>query len=162
MFRAIVLSFFIILLSFIPAQAADQKTSISAEAFGRLPDFKQIKLSPNGLRMASIQNLKGTLLLVTQSFDEKDKRKLYAIDFGEFEVNFFRWVSDTRLVISLGFDEVERYTRFRVSRMIAVNWDKSNLTQLIKRNNASQFHDNIISMLPDDPDHIYFSWSGSE
>ncbi|VAV95770.1 hypothetical protein MNBD_ALPHA02-183, partial [hydrothermal vent metagenome] len=47
-------------------QAAEQKPSVSVEAFGQLPSFGQVELSPDGKRVASLQNFKGTIFLVTQ------------------------------------------------------------------------------------------------
>ncbi len=133
---------------------AQVKPSISAEAFGQLPSFGQIKMSPDGKRVASLQNFKGEMVLVTQSFEATDDQKLYLIAFKDIDINWFRWVNNTRLIISVGTDKTDMGTRFRLTRMLAVNWDKTDQIQLLKRTLGSQFHDRVTSLLPDDPYHI--------
>jgi len=134
--------------------AAENETSISAEAFGQLPSFDQIELSPDGKRVASIQNFRGQLVLVTQSFGVSDSKELFISHFDKFDINWFRWINNSRLVISLGVDRSEMGTRVRLTRVLAMNWDKSDPKQLLRNNLGSQFHDDVVSYLPDDPDHI--------
>ncbi len=148
------LLFFVCINIFTPVRSAEQKPSVSAEAFGQLPSFGQIELSPDGKRVASLQNFKGTIFLVTQSFDKAESQKPVLMVFDKAEIGWFRWVSDKRLVISVGVDKSAGGTRYHVTRMIAMNWDRSEPQQLMTHNMVSQFHDKVVSMLPDDPDHI--------
>ncbi|NOZ67597.1 MAG: S9 family peptidase [Alphaproteobacteria bacterium] len=149
-FLSVVILFF---MATLPV-AAMGKPSVSVEAFGQLPSFGQVELSPDGKRVASLQNFKGTIFLVTQSFDETDSQKPVFIVFDNADIDWFHWVSNRRLVISVGVDKNDRGTRYHITRMMAMNWDRSEPKQLMTHNLRSQFHDNVVSMLPDDPDHI--------
>ncbi len=144
---------FMVLITISPV-LSQEKPSISAEAFGQLPSFGQIKLSPDGKKVASLQNFNGEMVLVTQSFEDTDGKKLHLVAFENIDINWFRWVNDTRLIISVGTDRTNMGTRFRLTRMMAMNWDKTDQIQLLKRTLGSQFHDRVVSLLPDDPDHI--------
>ncbi|PCJ36075.1 MAG: hypothetical protein COA93_01895 [Alphaproteobacteria bacterium] len=152
MFRGFFFILYLFSIGFSPA-LAQAKPSISAEAFGQLPSFGQAKMSPDGKRFASLQNFQGQLVLVTQSFEASDGQTLFLLRFNNLDIDGFSWVNNTRLIIHLGLDQVEGFTRFRVTRMIAMNWDKTDQKLLLKRNMGSQFH-RVVSLLPDDPDHI--------
>lgn len=136
------------------APAVADTSGISAEAFGTLPNFELIKLSPTGNRLAGLQIIEGHEVLVTQSFEAKDENKVHFSTFKNYRVAGFDWVNDERLVISLMIPKKIDHVRFYITRMIAMNWDKSNNIQLQRKARSSQFHSDVISMLPDDPDHI--------
>ncbi|PHZ83972.1 alpha/beta hydrolase family protein [Paremcibacter congregatus] len=136
------------------ARATETGGAISAEAFGDLPNFRLIKLSPTGKRVASLQNYQGGYVLVTQSFDKAESDAVYVSAYKGYEIESVRWVNDHRLIVTVGWTERDGFLRYRMSRIVAMNWDKSNSIQLLKRDLKSQFHSDVISMLPDDPDHI--------
>ncbi len=163
MFRGFL--FILYLFSIAPAAAyAQAKPSISAEAFGQLPSFKSIKLSPDGNRMASLRNYKGKTTLITQSMDPAEKGEWHAIAFDEGEYKWFKWLTNDRLAVSVRIPVNENGVKYITTRLFALDWDKKNPINLIKtqrrtgkniRNRVmSQFQDKVVSFLPDDPDHI--------
>ena len=164
------LLFFVCINIFTPVRSAEQKPSVSAEAFGQLENFRSLKLSPGGNRMASLRNFKGKISLVTQSMDPADKGRWYVIDMDEGEFNWFKWLTNDRLAISVRFPDRINRVKFTSTRLFALDWDKKNPINLVKtqrRHNAirhtrviSQLQDNIISLLPDDPDHILLALDG--
>ncbi|NOZ67462.1 MAG: hypothetical protein GXP00_13385, partial [Alphaproteobacteria bacterium] len=144
--------------------------SVSAEAFGQLENFRSLKLSPGGNRMASLRNFKGKISLITQSMDPADKGQWYVIDLDDGEFNWFKWLTNDRLAISVRFPDRRNGVKFTSTRLFALDWDKKNPINLVKtqrRQNAihhtrviSQLQDNVISLLPDDPDHILLALDG--
>ena len=160
--------FFFLLLScpfFLnPVYGASNKPSVSAEAFGQIENFKSIKLSPNGNRMASLRPYRGRVTLITQSMDPAEKGQWHAIAIEKGEYNWFKWITNDRLAVSIRYREAKTGVKFTSTRLFAIDWDKKNPINLVKKQRrqgfrtglreVSQFQDDIVSLLPDDPDHI--------
>jgi len=164
-----------VVISTASAHAANGKLSISAEAFGQLENFESISLSPEGNRLASLRNYKGRIVLVTQSLNPGKKDQLYITSFKEGEFNWFHWLSNDRLAVSIRFPARRYGSKSTETRLIAQNWDRKNPVNLIKRQKrkyssrgtstvswVSQFQDNIVSFLPNDPDHILLALDGKQ
>ncbi len=166
--------FFLFILSFqlilANAYGEDLKLSISAEAFGQRENFLKIKLSPNGNRMASLRSYKGKISLVTQSLDPSVNGQSYVTTFKEGEFKWFRWLNNDRLAVSIRFPS-RRYGSDSIeTRLFAQDWDRKNPINLIKRQKrmrsreltrwVSQLQDDVVSFLPDDPDHILLALDG--
>ncbi|VAV98204.1 hypothetical protein MNBD_ALPHA01-801 [hydrothermal vent metagenome] len=155
MFRCFFLFLVIYPFGFLPAFGADRKLSISAEAFGQLENFKSIKLSPDGNRMASLRNYRGKITLITQSMDPAEKGQWYVISVDEGEYKWFKWLTNDRLAVSVRFPDSDPGIQYSTTRLYAIDWNKQNPKNLVKSRRArSQFQDRLVSRLPDDPDHI--------
>lgn len=140
-----------------------------AKAFGQIPNFSRIVLSPDGDKIATLMNYNGQRILVTKSLTDPSI-KPFGIPFNEGEFRWVEWTSNDRIIAGVRFStEVKRNTslrrasrrsdlNFMSSRLVAMNWDGSEQQVLYKRNNKRrfqpQFQDTIIDMLPDDPDHV--------
>lgn len=141
-----------------------------ATAFGHIPDFAGIIISPDGDRIATLMNYDGQRILVTKSLTDPSIAPV-GIPFDEGEFNWVKWVSNDRLIAGViyaakirqqtssrgMFDTVE----FTTTRLVSMDWDGENFALLSKRNRSRgfqpQFQDNVIDMLPDDPEHVLLS-----
>ena len=161
-FIAIIL-FFIMCM---PVQA-EQKPSVSAEAFGQLAYISSLKLSPDGKKIAALMNVDGRIGLLTKKFNSNDPKDIFFTDFPKGEFNWYRWANNNRLIISVRFPSKRGRTRTRETRLVAIDWDQKNQINLIKSQRKqgkkfqSQIQDSIVSMLPDDDDHVLLSLDDS-
>lgn len=161
MLRIFFLNFIFCFAGLSVANGADQKLSISAETFGQLPNISNIKLSPNGMRVLSLARYKDQMELLVQSFDPADKKKIF---LGPRPENTWldgaSWLNNDRLVAHYGFASRRGRAETTERRIAAMNWDMTDAINLVKRQHrtasgyVSQFQGNIVSYLPDDPDHI--------
>jgi len=143
---------------------ANQKLSISPETFGQLENILNISLSPTGKRVATLRNLKGQISLITRSLDPAEKGQVFISTFEQGEFKRVHWLSDERLLFSLRFPSTRYGSKAMESRLVAMDWNKKNMVNLVKRQKrsrryeaagfVSQIQDSIVSYLPNDPDHI--------
>lgn len=161
MLRIFFLNFVFCFVGLSVANAADEKRSISAEIFGQLPSIDSIELSPNGMRVLSLSNYEGRQQLFIQSLDATDKRKAFiGPKLENAKLEGASWLSNDRLVAHYSFPSRRGRTETTEGRIIAMNWDMTNILNLVKKQRktasgyVSQFQGNIVSDLPDDPDHI--------
>lgn len=159
MFRWLVILF---LLCAIPAQAATAADTTSLEAFASLPRIVSVQLSPSGQQLALLRNQDGKSMLVTQTVAGQDSRVVVTTDNGEHVINWFTWVNDERMVVSLQVAAVSGKAEQQDTRLLAVNRDgsqqKSDLLKsssfLFAPKHVPQFQDRIIGDLPDDSRHV--------
>jgi len=141
--------------------------SSSADSFGRLAQSSNIQLSPDGSKIASFRNYQGKKALVTRSLNTTDESvKRYILNYKDGEFSWFKWVSNDRLIFGIKFAGKRDRTETVETRLFATNWDKTNVINLIKTQKyrtgkglktaikQSQIQDTIVSILPEDPDHI--------
>jgi len=143
------------------------------EAFARRPLMQQVAISPNGERIAAIVNNGSTSTLVTRAFAGGPVQTVTSTDNLEFFFQWFRWVNNDRLVLSLRFP-AKRMINFVQSqptmetRLVAVNADGSQLVNLVKAKVGSNElrwvsnQDRVIDWLPEDGKHILLSLPNSE
>jgi dipeptidyl aminopeptidase/acylaminoacyl peptidase len=132
--------------------------------FGALPEFSRPMLSPDGKKIAFVRNISDPnhLALLTTYDIEKDKTYLILrSDNDETKLNWFRWVNNDDLIISAKFGSKYRSTRYYQTRLLSMRYDAEGVKpkEMLKRDNrssarTSQFQDNVIDYLRDDPEHI--------
>lgn len=136
--------------------------------FGALPEFSRPMLSPDGKKIAFIRNISQPkhLALLTTYDIEKDKTYLILqSDNEETKLNWFRWANNDDLIISAKFGSKYRSTRYYQTRLLSMRYDAIGvkpkelikprfMTATIIGNHTSQFQDNVIDYLRDDPEHI--------
>ncbi len=106
-----------------------------ATAFGALPDFASVRLSPDGLNIAFISPTQGQgSRLVTLSLAQGAKPKAaLSVNGNPMRLGGCEWVANDRLVCNihgLVADPNLVHGLLPVSRLIAVNADGSNVRQL--------------------------------
>lgn len=135
------------------------------EHFSRLPEFTRPQLSPKGTMVGFVQNLSESGIAVLTSLNLTTGEMLYLVqsDNKEVKINWFEWINEQTLVISVRYASSRYGTDTVETRLIAVDAkkDRDESRLLIKPRNAgirdqhfSQFQDNVIDFLPDDPEHI--------
>jgi len=143
----------------IPGFAARAAEPPPVEAYGKLPAIETPRLSPGGTTLAFLSSRDGRRCLVLHRLD--DDRRTRGLCPGQYEVRWFAWKNDERLIL-------EVYTPSRLagaesrteSRLLAIDVDGAHLRDLTepRSQRAVDFgQDQVIDMLPDDPTHVLVS-----
>jgi dipeptidyl aminopeptidase/acylaminoacyl peptidase len=133
---------------------------VPVEAFAKMPAAIGVKLSPNGDYYAGLMMVGGEeRLAIVPTDGSVDKVRFVA--YGDYTPGFFRWGSNNHVVIelTLASRRGSRGTRTMESRLGVIDVETGKLDILIKHKlnrgkHFSQFQSNIVSLLPDDDEHI--------
>lgn len=143
--------------------------SLPTEYFSRLPAFDYVKLSPSGNKLAFIQNTNlqgGTTILLTYDFATRSQRIVVSSDNVKVKINWFEWANDDILLVSGRYETKRNGGRFYRTSLLKVDLTQKQLELkrvmrkrkqgmgLVKNNHVSQFQDDVIDFLPNDPKHI--------
>ena len=138
----------------------------NAEAFGKLPRVRAVQISPTGKHIVSLESFEGNTNMVMRSLVKGEEDLLYAVSYPDGEFTSIQWKTDDRLVLTMRFAAKVRGKKTKGSRLLAINWDKTDPINLAKRqvNVFGRVIDvvhqaRILSILKDDPDHILVSKS---
>ncbi len=135
---------------------------LPVEAFASLPVVENAQLSPSGEYLATQINVAGITHITTLKLGSTTKQtSVLTTDNKEFRVNWFEWVNDEQLFVSIryprtmftGTDIMER-------ELFTVKRDGSGLKKLIDLRRARwvpQFRDQVIDYMPDDPQYVLMS-----
>ena len=149
-----------------PSLAEDVTTTmlpsdIPVEAFARLDDGEQMKMSPDATKVAYIVPYKGRKHIMVQKLDGSESKLLPPIK--EADIKWFVWKGDDILLISYRYTiknlgDTTPYTRLATyslidKKMYALIRPKGNSTMGTKER-IGNVGDDIVDMLPEDPDHI--------
>jgi hypothetical protein len=93
------------------------KSSLPIEAHGSLANASKMNLSPDGQKVAFIQNVKGTLVLVIVDLNTGDKRFITKTDNLSVTLNWFDWVNNDVLLMGISSTVSKRGIRYNVSRL---------------------------------------------
>ncbi len=133
------------------------------ERFASLPFMEEVKLSPSGDYIAYIRNEKEKKYLIAQPLYDKTFKILLGGEANKLRLNWYRWVNDKRLIVSVAYPSFRDGTPTIETRLIAISRDGSDLKNITsptrfdveqRNHHISQIQDEVISILPDDPDHI--------
>ncbi len=135
------------------------------ESFYRDPILADVELSPDGTHLLALKNVRGETAILVHNLKTGEQFYPVKTDNKEFKFNWIRWANDDRILMSLRFSSSRGTTqRFDETRLLATDAKKSSPFIALVRPNEdavqgwiSQFQDNIISMLPEDPEHILVS-----
>lgn len=143
------------------------------EDFAKLPVVRSPKVSPDGTYLAYITSAfngrKSVVAHPLSGFEQGKSLILPAIK--EADVAWFRWANDERLLISYSFYGENMYYKgvnVEQTRLVSAARDGSSALNLVKASrkeklkrygrpsggSATQRQDQVISMLPDDRQHI--------
>lgn len=142
---------------------------LPAKYFGALPEYSHIALSPEGNRIAFINNItqpEQLALLMTYDLDEGKNHLLLKSDNDDIKLNWFHWANNDTLIISAKFGSKYKGNRYYETRLMSMRFDSQGKKPkvIVKPRGrtatgrggifTSQFQDNVIDYLPDDPEHI--------
>lgn len=135
------------------------------EHFSQLPKFTRPQLSPKGTMVAYVQNLQQNGIAVLTTFNLTTGEVLYLVqsDNEEMKINWFEWIDEETLVLSIRYASSRYGTDTVETRLVAIDAkkDRDEMRLLIKPKSGgisdqhfSQFQDNVIDFLNGDPEHI--------
>jgi len=137
-----------------------------AEAFGSRPGLWGLRLSPDGTKISFLQAHPSDLAIATV-FDTKAEKSnvVLASDKGRFDLRGCEWANNERLLCSYYGIAKEVGRLYPTTRLVAVDADASDMKVLLQRKLSgirTQFQDDIVDWLPDDPDHVLIEMPDSK
>ena len=134
---------------------------IPVEAFGNLPEVSQVSLSPDGNKIAFLRIIKGSTYIGTTDLITPKTRYIVGTDNQKFKIGWYLWANNETLLISADYP-VSRYgSKYTETRLLKVKADGSDSAVSVikpkKNERYAQFQNNIIDILPDEPNHILMS-----
>jgi dipeptidyl aminopeptidase/acylaminoacyl peptidase len=154
MLRRLVLLAAVHVLFAATAAAAAQASSV--EDFFRNPEFSAMQLSPSGKYLATLAPINGHRNIVVLETDGLTNLKpLTGLD--DQDVAGFFWANDDVIVFTMDRDGNEGFGLYAVDR----DRDRPKIRTLIapEITRASVRFAQVVSRVPDDPDHIVVQWN---
>jgi dipeptidyl aminopeptidase/acylaminoacyl peptidase len=145
---------------------AESLDLLPIKAFYEGAQLHNVRLSPDGTHLLALRNIDGTTAIMVLNIETGERFYPTTTDNEQYKFNWVSWANNDRLLMSLRFDAKRGpYARIKTTetRLLAIDAKKSSkMINLVKPDSnadgwVSQFQDNIISMLPDDPKHILVS-----
>ncbi len=149
-----------------PLQAAEpskKHTPLPLEVFYNDASVQDVELSPDGTHLLALKNIDGDTVVMVLEIATGKVFYPTKTDNKQYKFNWVRWANDDRLLMSLRFDSrMFNGVQYMQTRLLATDAKKpGKLITLVKPDDdadwVSQFQDNVISYLPDDPEHILIS-----
>ncbi len=130
-----------------------------AEAFGKQPLLKSVRLSPDGRKISYIRtHPSGVNYLQVTNLDTGNQRGVLTSIKDKYELSRCDWANNQRLLCTAYLADAVGGRFYPKTRLIGVNDDASDAKVLLKRRSRniawSQFQSDIVDWLPDDPDHV--------
>jgi dipeptidyl aminopeptidase/acylaminoacyl peptidase len=129
--------------------------------FGHLPLVDQPTVSPDGKQVASILNGEDGPTIVVSSFGSTELNAIVRLKYGSDRIEWIDWANNERLLISVSETSGPGAQRFRIARLYQVGLDGTGMKQIRRKPTRPVPDwvqridtDSILSMLPNDPDHI--------
>jgi dienelactone hydrolase len=146
----------------VSAQAIAQ--TIPIDSFARDPQMQSPSLSPDGTQLAYITSHEGKPLVVVRNLTTKNLTPVVAGSNESFRVRRCWFKNNERILCS--YRGIERIATqpVPVSRLVAINADGTKQKVLIQNGRAggSQYQDQIVHGLPDDPSHVLIALTDNE
>ncbi|OIM99546.1 hypothetical protein BFR57_02980 [Idiomarina sp. MD25a] len=139
-----------------------QTDSLPSSAFSQLDIVEKPTVSPNGELIAAVYNSDGaTQQVVISPFGKVELTTILKLQNKSERIVKLRWVNNERLLVSADYPEHMYGSSRRVGQLYAVNKDGGELKEikLRKLSDGKDWSwlfsgDQIVSMLPNDPEHI--------
>lgn len=142
------------------ALPAGAQSRISADDFARDPQMRAPALSPDGTKLVYVLSAAGQtpVIMLYDTATSKTSALLPATK-DSFSVTSCLFKTDARILCSFRGMTTDRRSPFpfAVTRMVAMNTDGSEQMMILQNRagfGSSQFTDAVLSLLPEDPDHI--------
>jgi dipeptidyl aminopeptidase/acylaminoacyl peptidase len=147
-----------VLLTLALPATADLPPRLPVEAFGQLPVMSHVEISPGGRNVAArLLDKTGKYGIVIFDLEQIGKQPPVYAATGDWDVNWIRWKTDKRLLISGRYSDFDGRVGYMQTRLIAVNADGSNMKWLVKARRVGmggtrpQFADRVVDFQPDAP-----------
>ncbi|MDZ7644266.1 MAG: hypothetical protein U5K76_08715 [Woeseiaceae bacterium] len=134
---------------------------LPVEHFGHPPMIEQPTISPNGEWIAAVLNGEDGPTIVVSPFGSRELNAIVRLKYGQDRIDRVRWANDERLLIAVSEADSINGNAVRVGRLYQVGRDGEGMRQIRRKptrpvqswvSYLSTTH--ILSLLPEDPDHI--------
>ena len=128
--------------------------------FGQKPNVHDAAISPDGTRLAIIQNMDGSYYIrVIDLKDPSNAKPAVGLEDG-VKPKYIKWVNDGQIFVSFWQTQKMRRTVFNASFFYTIDADTMKGDILIRpREGLRQFNDEILDWLEDDPDHVIMQFA---
>ena len=133
------------------------------ETFYKGELVEDIELSPDGTHLLALKNVGPDTVVMVLNIATGETFYPTKTDNKQFKFNWVTWANNDRILMSLRFDSrMLNGVKYMQTRLLATDAKKpGKMITLVKPDDdadwVSQFQDNVISYLPDDPEHILLS-----
>ncbi len=135
------------------------------EHFAALPMLSQVKLSPDGQKLAYLMSRGGNTYLVTRAVAGNGATKaLLSTDNKEYYFKWIRWANNDRIVVSLRYASRRNFVATIETRLLSIKAEGSDVVSLVHAERVSgsiggatvvrQIQDRVIDWLPADGQHL--------
>lgn len=141
-----------------------QAAPLPVEAYGRLPAFSDVNISTGGSYIAAIMDQGEGYVVGVYELPITADSNFWARKYDNGTIRWIEWANDERLLVSVEFLDRLQGIPIKQTRLIAMNYDGSDVENMVRRPKSKtsglhQFQDNVLDMLPEDPDHILMAFS---
>ncbi len=162
--------FFALLMSIMSPPLVAATETLPVKAFASLPDTSQMRLSPNGMKVASLRRLeteerKGTIIEILDLETDKRTYPIYA-DNKKYEINWIAWANNKQMLVSAEFPAVRFGVPTTETRLLILDTHTKKTRNAIPKryydrfNYMPQIQDQIVDMLPKDDQHFLLQVDG--
>lgn len=138
---------------------------IPIDYFSRLPGAYSVSLSPDGKNLAYLLNMQEHTFLVTVDLEGGKSYGIVKTDNEKYKIRWIKWANNEHIVFSALFPHRRYGTATQETRLMIAEKHGSSADSLVKPrtrikgigDHPAQYQDNVISWLPDDPEHILVS-----
>lgn len=150
---------------YLHAAPAAPHQPLPLEVFYKDAMIRNVELSPDGTHLLALKNVGSDTAVMVINLNTGETFYPTKTDNKEFKFNWISWANNDRILMSLRFDStMHNGVKYMQTRLLATDAKKpGKMITLVKPdgdalyNYVSQFQDNVISYLPDDPDHVLIS-----
>ncbi len=154
------------------ANTEEKPQQLPAEAFYQLPLVTNIRLSPDGTHIIALKNFGAETAVMTMNMATGEVFYPAKTDNKKFKIRWIDWANNDRILLSILFAEGEFgiSLKFTYTRLLAMDAKKtSSMLNLVKPKSpasftestsadyASQYQDNVIGKVPNEPNNILIS-----
>lgn len=146
------------------AEVTAKATPLPLDVFYKDALIEDVEISPDGTHLLALKNVGGDTVVMVLEIATGKTFYPSKTDNKQFKFNWVTWANNDRLLMSLRFDSrTPGGVKYMQTRLLATDAKKpGTMITLVKPDDdaggwVSQYQDNIISFLPDDPDNILVS-----
>lgn len=145
------------------AQAAQSAPARRAlEDFAAPPMVRDLSLSPDGQRFATLLSRGDETLLLTSSLIDGKNHVAMRTDNQRVRFAWARWVNNERLLLSLHYADKRRGIDSLETRLVSVRYDGSAEVNMVRKAPGERFmrqiQDEVIDWMPEDGRHVLMQW----